>query len=356
MNIHVLCKRYYTNKDLLKDRFGRLYHLPVQLSRLGAKVTVTAIDYRNPRVFSLEAGDVTFRTAPATFGRLPRLVPTLYREIRRSQPDVLIASGDSHIGYLGLRIARKLGARFVFDVYDYYPVFPGNRIPGMKAMFRNAVRHADLVLGASDPLVQRLAPANPRTILIENGVDRSFFKPGNKEEARSSLGLSTTGPIIGFFGSVAPSKGPLLIVACGILAESWPSLRLLLAGRVSGVDIDRPWIRYFGELEQREIPQLIAACDVVVVPLAHDPQNDLSGACKIAEYLACGKPVVATRLAGHEGIFRTTPDSICEPDPTDMARAIKTQLEYPKSTRFPEKMAWEWIGARLYHAVKHLGT
>lgn len=44
MNIHLLCKRYYTNKDLLNDRFGRLYHLPVQLARLGAEVSVTAID------------------------------------------------------------------------------------------------------------------------------------------------------------------------------------------------------------------------------------------------------------------------------------------------------------------------
>lgn len=37
MNIHLLCKRYYTNKDLLNDRFGRLYHLPVQLAQLDAR-------------------------------------------------------------------------------------------------------------------------------------------------------------------------------------------------------------------------------------------------------------------------------------------------------------------------------
>jgi hypothetical protein len=44
MKIHLLCKRYYTRKDLIRDRFGRLYHLPVQLSRLGLQVSVTAID------------------------------------------------------------------------------------------------------------------------------------------------------------------------------------------------------------------------------------------------------------------------------------------------------------------------
>lgn len=152
MNIHLLCKRYYTNKDLLNDRFGRLYHLPVQLARLGAEGSVTAIDYRNPKPESISAAGVTFRTAPATPARLPGLIPKLYRAIRATRPDILIASGDSHVGYIGLRIARRLGVRFVFDVYDYYPAFPGNRIPGMKAMFRATVGNANRVLCASEPL------------------------------------------------------------------------------------------------------------------------------------------------------------------------------------------------------------
>ncbi|MCU0974490.1 MAG: hypothetical protein MUF80_11140, partial [Burkholderiales bacterium] len=66
MRVFFLAKRYYTNKDLLEDRFGRLFHLPVQLAAQGANVAVTAMDYRNPEPYQMHAEGVSFRTAPAT--------------------------------------------------------------------------------------------------------------------------------------------------------------------------------------------------------------------------------------------------------------------------------------------------
>ena len=356
MNIHLLCKRYYTHKDLLKDRFGRLYHLPLQLARLGASVKVTAIDYRNAGEESLEADGVRFLTAPAALRRLPGLLPGLYRHIRAERPDLLIASGDSHIGFIGYKIAQRLGAHFIFDVYDYYCVFPGNRIPGMKAMFWNAVKRADLVLCASATLQARLAAENPSTLLVQNGVDRTLFVPGDQRRAREALGLPAKGRVVGYFGSINPARGPLLIEACRQIRLEMPDLRLLLAGPVRHVEMSEPWITHVGAQPQEAIPTLIHACDVVTIPYANDEFNSMAGACKIAEYLACDKPVVATRVAGHEEIFRESPGSLSKPDTGDMARAIKTQLESPKLTPFPETMAWEWIGTRLYRALNDLGT
>ena len=268
MKIQLLCKRHYTNKDLLNDRFGRLYHLPVQLARCGDSVSVVALDYRSTMQAELEAADATFSTLPATPARWPTLIPNLYRRTKAFAPDVLIASGDSHIGYIGLKMALRLGIPFVFDVYDYYPAFAGNRIPGMKAMFDAAVQRADLILCASRPLLQRLSSSNSNILLIENGVDRELFAPGNMQEARIKLRLDQKAKIVGYFGSITPSRGPLLIAACEILRQEIPSLRLLLAGPVSKVDIDKPWIDYLGERAQEDVPALIRACDVVTVPYA----------------------------------------------------------------------------------------
>lgn len=351
LKIFFLGKRYYTNKDLLKDRFGRLYHLPVRLARLGADVSVAAIDYRNPLSEEINAEGVTFRTTPATPTKLMGLPFHLYRSAQAARPDIIIASGDSHIGYIAMLIAQRLRARFVFDVYDYYPVFRGNRIPGMKALFRRAATNADLVLSASGALQQQLALLNQRTLLIENGVDKDLFAPADTSTARVSLGLAQDITLIGFFGAIAPNKGPLLIEACRILLDQIPSLKLLLAGKVTDVDINKPWIIYRGELPQDTVPALIAACDVVAVPLAKHPQNDLSGACKIAEYLACGKPVVATRVSCHEKIFKDAPNSLCDPDPDDMAAAIRRQLANPAVVSFPEYLSWSHIARTLYDAL-----
>lgn len=351
IKVHLLCKRYYTNKDLLNDRFGRLYHLPVQLARLGATVSVTAIDYRNPQPATINSSGVIFSTAPATPAKLPSLVFAVYRTIRATQSDILIASGDSHIGYIGWRIARRLGIRYFFDVYDDYTVFSGNRIPGMKRMFYAAVKHADGVLCASEPLRHKLSKLNRHTLLIENGVDRTLFAPGDQSLARQTLGLEHTIPLVGYFGSITPTRGPLLVAACRKLRQAIPTLRLVLAGRVTGVAITEPWIDYLGELPQASVPNLILACDVVTVPYANDAFNSMAGPCKIAEYLACHRPVVATRISGHEQIFKTAPESLCEPDVESMASALRRQLQNPVLEPFPESMNWEFIGRELHESL-----
>ncbi len=74
----------------------------------------------------------------------------------------------------------------------------------------------------------------------------------------------------------------------------------------------------------------------------------MAGACKIAEYLACGKPVVATRISGHEQIFMEAPNSLCDPDPDDMAAAIRRQLTNPEIVSFPEYLSWSHIARTLY--------
>lgn len=351
MKIHFLCKRHYTNKDLLNDRFGRLFHLPVQLARLGATVTVTAIDYHHHTGDEINTSGVQFRSITATPVRLPGLVPNLYRAIQSKQPDLLIASGDSHIGFIGWRLARRLRARFVYDVYDYYPAFLGNRIPGMKTMFRSAAKGADLVLCASEPLQQAIGSLNRRNLLVENGVDRDLFVPMDMHQVRESLGLEQKAPHIGYFGSITPSRGPLLIEACRRMRTEMPILHLVLAGPVTDVPIDDPWISYRGVMSQAAIPEHIAACDVVTIPYAGDPFNSMSGACKIAEYLACAKPVVATRISGHEQIFRETPGSLCDPDPDDMANALRRQVVSPEVAPFPQTMDWTHIGHELYKAL-----
>ena len=351
MRIHFICKRYYTNKDLIEDRFGRLYHLPVELARLGAQVSVDAIDYRNTLCKLLEEECIIFRSIPALPGKLFSLPFFLYRNASNIKPDIIIASGDSHIGFMALLIAKKLHIPFIFDVYDYYPVFKGNRIPGMKTMFRYAVQKADLVLCASEPLLNRLASLNENRLLVENSVDTSLFAPMEISQARKALRLDQESIFVGYFGSINAARGPLLIEACRVLRKDFPTLYLLLAGKVDGVEVKESWIRYLGDLPQRDIPTLINACNVVTIPYADTPFNRMCGACKIAEYLACGKPVVATRVSNHESIFHGVPASICDPTSYGVADAVRKQLMSPELMPFPTHLSWKNIGGIVHEKL-----
>ena len=171
--------------------------------------------------------------------------------------------------------------------------------------------------------------------------------------APQSLGIPEDAVVIGYFGSIDADRGPLLIEACRELRSEFPSLCLLIAVKAVQVDLLEPWIRYLGRLPQTSLPKLIAASDVVTLPYADDPFNSMTGACKIAEYLACEKPVVATRVAGHEAMFRDAPASLCDPNSLDMLAALKHQLALRQMARFPENLEWDFIGKTLWD---HLGA
>lgn len=354
MRICFICKRYYTNKDLLEDKFGRLYHLPLELNRMGDTVEVNAIDYRNADIEKYNIDGVIFRSIPATMKMLFLFPFRIYRNAINAKPDIIIASGDSHIGFLSMLIAKIMNVSFIFDVYDYYPDFIGNKIPGMKTLFRHSVKGAQLVLCASKPLLEKLLPLNANRLLVENGVDLNLFAPDDMLQARSKLGLSPESLLVGYFGSIDRTRGPLLIEACRKLRHEFPALRLIMSGRVVRVDLKESWITHYGELSQSAIPTMINACDVVTIPYANTPFNSMCGACKIAEYLACGKPVVATRVSDHARIFADASFSLCDPTPESMAEALRRQFLRRECATFPRHLAWSAIGTKLHNFLQLL--
>ncbi len=168
--------------------------------------------------------------------------------------------------------------------------------------------------------------------------------------ARSALGLPQDETVIGFFGSIDTNRGVDTLIDAGRrLRREIPNLRILLAGHDSlKLDLTGPGIDYRGALPQEQVPHLIGACDVVVIPYHEDQQVSVSNACKIAEYLACGVPIVATRVSDHAEILALAPQGLCKPDDVeDLARAIRQQLRFPQRLAFDRTLAWKDLGERL---------
>jgi len=354
MKFFLLCKRYYTNKDLIVDRFGRLFHLPLQLVKNGHQGLVIAADYRNKKAETLkEMPDYTLHSIPLNIIFPVTFLFKTYRFFKQYQPDIIIASGDSHFGAIGLLLAKIAKIPFVFDVYDHYATFGTNKVPFIKWLYYLALRKADLVVCASVPLSHLVREYNQSVIVIENGVDLSLFKSMNKHQARTRLGIADNAIIIGFFGSFMKNRGIELIEACKILRHTYPNIKLLLAGKLCvPIDKDEPWIDYRGIVTQPEVVIMINACDVVTIPYLADDFNNMSNACKIAEYFACAVPVVTTRVSNYADIFAAVPDAVCESgDPKDMARAISIQIQSPQIIEFPKDLTWEHLGKKLSQAL-----
>ena len=59
-----LTKRHYTNKDLILDHFGRLYHLPLQLVQNGLDVEVICANYRSRQEEAFSCSGFKFHSIP----------------------------------------------------------------------------------------------------------------------------------------------------------------------------------------------------------------------------------------------------------------------------------------------------
>jgi glycosyltransferase involved in cell wall biosynthesis len=359
MRIVLLCKRLYTNRDLIDDRFGRLFHIPVQLARLGNPVTVVALDYRAGRGYHAQTiGGVEFISVPAAgVVDLVRLVQRSGEAVRQALPDVIVASGDTYIAGLAAAFAKRLSIPWVFDVYDDYRYFASGRIPGMKSWFFRLLRDSDQVLVASHPLLGLTRDFAQVSTVVENGVDTGLFRELDKEDCRNELGISAQDKVIGFFGSIGRKRGVgILLEAAARLRKQYPRLRLLLAGRNAlGLNLDQRGVDFRGLVAQDHIPVMINASDVVVVPYERDPLVDATNACKIAEYLACGTPIVATRVSDMESIFSETPQVLVDPgDPDALAERLSYQISHQIVTPFVDALTWPKLSHRVANAISTL--
>jgi glycosyltransferase involved in cell wall biosynthesis len=351
MKFALLTKRYYTNKDILDDRFGRLFHLPDQLGKLGHEGLVITGDLHGNRDEKRRINGLDYYSKPLSLPGLYGFFNYSYQLLKKERPQVLISSGDSYWGYLGLRLARKLRIPFVFDVYDDYTAWKANWIPGMKSLFYHAVKNADLIVASGKPLEGFLSVYNESVIVIENGFDPEIFRPIPRGTARAQCGIPENETVIGYFGTLRSDLGiDVLIEATRLVRRKHPELRLLLAGHNStDLDFDsRDFIDYRGVLPQEMLPALINSCDVAVIPYLLTRITEMCNACKCAEYLACKVPVVVTKVSDFEDVFSGTPEAVCEPGNAEiMAVAINRQLKQRRLTALPENLIWRNLADKL---------
>jgi len=357
LKIVFLVKRFYTNKDLVADCFGRLYHFPVTLAAMGHECVVYALDFRNTTELQVRKDGVLFQTLPVkSFWRLP-LLRRLWRELTTTHADVVFSSGDSYCGYLGLQLAHRLGAKAVFDIYDDYAHFGSNRIPGMRALLRKAVSGSDLVLCASEPIQQSYGAWQDNTLLSQNGVDTTVFQPQDMQRARASCAIAAGDIVVGYFGSIHKLRGADdLIAAVALLRARGQPIKLLLAGRDYGdVSLDEPWIDYRGMLPQAQVVALINACNVVTIPYKDTDIIRMTNACKLMEYIACKVPIVVTDVSDYASYFADHPDCVARAsDPESLAAALTKQIANRHLVDTGAVLSWNRLAAELEQRLLQL--
>lgn len=255
---------------------------------------------------------------------------TLAPYVRSFAPDLIFSIFLYPDSYAGLRVAKQLGVPLVAmgigsDIHSI-----GDPISA--AQTRKVLREADFLVTVSDDLRRRalkMGASPERSRAVVNGCDLTVFRVREKAEARQELGLAGEFEYVVYVGRIDVRKGLReLVEAAAGLHSSRPKLRVYMVGQGP----DRPiveeaiaarnageYIKVLPPCAPDDVATWMAAADVVTLPSYMEGCPNV-----ILEALACGRPVVATRVGGIPEIMD---DSCGRLVPPRDAAALRDGLE-----------------------------
>ena len=145
----------------------------------------------------------------------------------------------------------------------------------------------------------------PKVRVIPAGVDLGLFRPVDKASARRALGLSEKRIVLSV-SRIDPLKGLDILIGAMARLEDRSDTRLLIVG--GNPDRDREVMRlrsmaaemgledvitFVGAVPQIELPNYYSAADVFVLPSYYE-----SFGLVVLEAMACGTPVITSRIGG----------------------------------------------------------
>ena len=216
---------------------------------------------------------------------------------------------------------------------------------------RRAVRRSDGLVAASEieaSELLRLYDADPAKLsIVPCGVDTDVFRPIRQVDAREALGRDQCERLVLFVGRIEQIKGiDVLLDALGLLFKRRPDLRgnvcLVVVGGALDPGDDAPEtekiqelrrlvhehrmedsVDFIGSIDQPRLALWYSAADLCAVPSLTE-----SFGLVALEAMACGTPVVATRVGGLQTVVENGESGLLVPpgDHAALAEAIEQVL------------------------------
>ena len=183
----------------------------------------------------------------------------------------------------------------VYYCGDDFASLAGVDHEAVSALERKLAERADLILVASPTLADKFPSA--KTHLIPHGVDLDLFQT----PAPRPTDLPNGRPVAGFYGSISDWVDVELIASAAKLLPEWC---FVLVGPVR-TNIaplkDLGNVRLLGQRPHEALPGYVQNWDVSLLPFRDTPQIRACNPLKLREYLAAGRPIVATDFPALDG-------------------------------------------------------
>ena len=276
-------------------------------------------------------------------------MPHLRRMIREGYDFDLI---DAHYFYPDGVAAVMLGRHFRKPVVITARGSDINLIPEYNIPRRMILRAANQAAGlitVSRALKEKLSElgVDPEKItVLRNGIDLEFFRPTLRDETRAAM--KTCKHLLLSVGNLVPFKGhDIAIRALAKLQDTHLNIigegseRQALQELASGLGVaDR--VTFLGNLPQSELPRHYSAADALILASSREGWANV-----LLEAMACGTPVVATRVGGNPEVVATpAAGQLMDERTTDelivsLRRLFATQPSRDETREYAGRFGWE---------------
>jgi glycosyltransferase involved in cell wall biosynthesis len=236
----------------------------------------------------------------------------------------------------------------------------------LEEYFRRFADCATTICSALKKRLISLGCKESNIMLLPQGTNFHDIKALDKNYCRKVLNIDLDSQIIGHLGTLFKNDARLLFDSIKAVKQDIDDIKLFLIGRhklkLSRYKLTNNFIHETREIEEKEIPFYLSACDILVLPLENNIANNGRWPSKINDYLASGKPIISTPVSDIKIIFEKEKIGIlAEDNPEDFSKAILNLLK-DKDLRFylgkkgreyaEKKLNWEILVNNLnkfYH-------
>lgn len=307
---------------LCKGGVDRAYLLGQVLQKLNFDVIIYGFLFGG-KIYPLPPANMPVDSVPG--GTYPQLFASAGQLLEKIDGDIIYAVKPKPTSF-GVALLKKLGTGrpVILDIDDWELSWHGGDEwqyrPGFKQLARDILKKNGALRDASHPvylkwmekLVSRAdaVTADTKFLLdrfggtyLPNGKDTSLFDPAryDPDACRVKCGLAGY-RVLMFPGAPRPHKG-LEDVLMAIELLNQPDLRLVIVGGNPYDDYDDKlierwgrWIVKLPEVPVEQMPEIVAAAHVVVVPQRDTVTAAAQFPIKLTEGMAMAKPVLATRV------------------------------------------------------------
>jgi glycosyltransferase involved in cell wall biosynthesis len=272
---------------------------------------------------------------------------------------------DAHFGYPDGFAAVLLGKLFrrpvVITLRGTEPLVA--RDPRRRRALEHALTRADALVAVAHPLARDARSLGARDCeVIANGVDTARFRMEPSDDARARIGVPLERKLVVSVGHLSPRKGfQRVIAALPEVARAHPEVHFAVVGgpgaegnnlaelraQVRALGLEGR-VTFAGARPPAEVASWLAAADAFVLASDHEGCPNA-----VWEALACGLPVVATRVGEVDrmvprfaGLLVERADDI--PALAEALVAILSRPWAPAAIRaHAERHGWPLVAARV---------